>query len=349
MRQPYHFAFLLLFVLLVACLGNDGAQTSEQATSGIKVTAENFRRAETHRYFTRMVQVGALGKLDHQRELVPVEDQEVVRTNRDTYYSMGVFDLDAGPVTISLPDAGDRYMSLLALDEDHYVVGMYHAPEQASFSRADVGTRYLGVIVRTFGDPDDAADLAKVYELQDAIAVELAAGEGSLDLPDWDQMSLARVRDSLSAISAGMYEYTGAFGSREAVDDRKHLQATATGWGGNPPSEAVYESVSPEMNDGKTPHRLHVDEVPVDGFWSVTVYDKDGFMQPNEWNAYSLNSITASPNTDGSFDIQFGDCDGQVPNCLPITRGWNYTVRMYLPRPEVLNGKWKFPKAEPLR
>ena len=41
--------------------------------------------------------------------------------------------------------------------------------------------------------------------------------------------------------------------------------------------------------------------------------------------------------------IQFGGCDGKIPNCLPIMKGWNYTVRLYRPRAEILNGKWKFP------
>ena len=50
---------------------------------------------------------------------------------------------------------------------------------------------------------------------------------------------------------------------------------------------------------------------------------------------------------DGSVTIQFGGCDGQTPNCLPTMNGWNYMVRLYRPRPEILNGTWKFPEAQP--
>jgi hypothetical protein len=85
--------------------------------------------------------------------------------------------------------------------------------------------------------------------------------------------------------------------------------------------------------------------VPVDGFWSVSLYSAEGYYQPNPYNAYSLNNITANKNTGGSITIQFGGCDGKVPNCLPIMKGWNYMVRLYRPRPEVLDGKWKFPEA----
>jgi hypothetical protein len=49
-----------------------------------------------------------------------------------------------------------------------------------------------------------------------------------------------------------------------------------------------------------------------------------------------------------SRDIQFGGCDDQVPNCLPITKGWNYTVRLFRPRREILDGTWEFPDAQPV-
>ena len=51
---------------------------------------------------------------------------------------------------------------------------------------------------------------------------------------------------------------------------------------------------------------------------------------------------------DGSVTIQFGGCDGEIPNCIPITQEWNYTVRLFLPRREILDGTWRFPEAQPL-
>ena len=74
----------------------------------------------------------------------------------------------------------------------------------------------------------------------------------------------------------------------------------------------------------------------------------DGYFQKNESDAYTLNNITAKKNTDGSVTVQFGGCDGKVPNCLPVVKGWNYTVRLYRPRDEILNGKWKFPEPQPV-
>ena len=59
------------------------------------------------------------------------------------------------------------------------------------------------------------------------------------------------------------------------------------------------------------------------------MYNRDGFFEPNDRNAYSVNNITAAPNADGSITVHFGGCDDDRPNCVPIMDGWNYTVRMY--------------------
>jgi hypothetical protein len=79
-----------------------------------------------------------------------------------------------------------------------------------------------------------------------------------------------------------------------------------------------------------------------------SAYSAEGYFQKNAFDAYSLNSLTAKKNTDGSVSVQFGGCDAKVPNCLPIMPGWNYMVRLYRPRAEVLDGKWTFPEAQPV-
>jgi len=88
-------------------------------------------------------------------------------------------------------------------------------------------------------------------------------------------------------------------------------------------------------------------DVPVDGFWSISLYNAKGNFEPNTLNAYTVNNITAKKEPDGSVRVQFGGCDGQIPNCLPITEGWNYMVRFYRPRAEILSGRWTFPEARP--
>ena len=104
----------------------------------------------------------------------------------------------------------------------------------------------------------------------------------------------------------------------------------------------------PVKNDGATVYKLKVKDVPVEAFWSISLYNAEGFFQKNQYNAYSVNNITAKKSPDGAVDIQFGGCDGKIPNCLPIMKGWNYTVRLYRPREAILGGKWKFPEARPV-
>jgi hypothetical protein len=129
----------------------------------------------------------------------------------------------------------------------------------------------------------------------------------------------------------------------------RHLIGTAIGFGGLPEKDSVYLNVTPAKNDGKTVYGLSVKDVPVDGFWSISVYNASGYFDKNPYDAYTLNSVTAKRSLDGWIDVQFGGRDAKTSNCLAIMPGWNYLVRLYRPRPELLSGTWRFPEAVPLR
>jgi hypothetical protein len=319
------------------------AAFAQSSSAGVPVSVDKFARAESDNYFAINAKVaGGIGKLGHHREPAPVDDQTVIRLNRDTLYSFGVFDLGASPVTVTLPDAGKRFMSLQIINEDHYVpfVAYDHAPH--TLTEKSVGTRYVMVAIRTLVDPSDPKDLDEVHRLQDAIKVSQKSA-GTLQLPNWNQADLKEIRAALLVLAKHTDGFKHAFGTKDQVDPIRHLIATAAGWGGNPDKDATYLGGFVPKNDGTTIYRLRVKDVPVDAFWSVTVYDAAGYFEKNPYNAYSLNNITAKKDADGAVTVQFGGCDGKIPNCLPIMAGWNYTVRLYRPRPEVLNGKWKFP------
>ena len=312
------------------------------------VTVGNFIRAETDTYFAKTVHEGAFGKLRHSRQMTPIDKQTVVRMNRDTLYSDGVFDLDAAPVTITLPDTGKRFMSMQVVSEDHYTTEVVYAPGRHTYDKGNVGTRYVFIIIRTLTNPEDPADVKAANAAQDRIKVEQAKN-GSFQIPNWDPESQAKVRDALATLATLRGSDTGGmFGAKGEVDPVNHLIGTAIGWGGNPPTAATYIGVFPKENDGKTVHQLTAKDVPVDGFWSISVYNSKGFFEKNGLSAYSLNSITAKPNADGSFTVRFGGCTKKLPNCLPIMSGWNYTVRLYRPRKAILDGTWKFPEATPI-
>lgn len=121
-----------------------------------------------------------------------------------------------------------------------------------------------------------------------------------------------------------------------------------SGWAGLPLSAANYNLGSVEQNDGQTPYAVTVRDVPVDAFWSITVYNADGYLEPNDLGRYSYNNVTAKPNDDGSITIHFGGCETGPVNCIPVPSGWNYGIRLYQPRAEILDGSWTFPDIEPV-
>jgi hypothetical protein len=331
-----------IVLLLMAATSLALAQTP---SAGSPVTIDNFARAESDRYMGNAVKEGGFGRFHHRRTPAEIDDQLVIRMNRDTLYSSAVFDLDAGPVRIKMPDAGKRFMSLQIINQDHYTQLVVYGPADVTLTKEKLGTRYVLAGVRTLVNPADPEDVKQVAALQDAIKVSQASA-GKFEVPDWDQASQKKIRDALLALGEFTGGFKGAAGTKEQVNPVRHLIVTAAGWGANPDKDATYFSVTPQKNDGATVYQLNVKDVPVDAFWSVTLYDAGGYFEKNDLNAYSINNITAKKSADGSVAIQFGGCDGKVPNCLPIMKGWNYTVRLYRPRAKILNGKWKFPEAQ---
>jgi len=184
-------------------------------------------------------------------------------------------------------------------------------------------------------------------DLQDAIMVEQSGGPGKFEVPKWDSVSQKKVREALIVLSTTLTDTSDSFGTKDEVDPIHRLISAAATWGGNPRKDAIYLNVTPPKNDGKTIYKLTVKDVPVDGFWSISLYNAEGYYQKNDLNAYSLNNSTAKKRGDRSVTIQFGGCDGKTPNCLPIMPGWNYTVHLYRPRKEILDGTWKFPETQP--
>jgi hypothetical protein len=94
----------------------------------VRVNADNFVRAETHRMFADIQRAaGGFGVFRHNREPASIDDQTVIRMNRDTLYSFAILDL-AEPAWLSLPEADGRYMSAMVVNEDHYINVLLHPP-----------------------------------------------------------------------------------------------------------------------------------------------------------------------------------------------------------------------------
>jgi hypothetical protein len=93
----------------------------------VKVNTDNFVRAESDRMFASLLgQSGGVNRWKHNRVPTPLDNQPVIRQNRDTLYSFAVTDVSHG-ATLTMPDGGDRYVSAMVVNQDHYVNDIFHA------------------------------------------------------------------------------------------------------------------------------------------------------------------------------------------------------------------------------
>jgi hypothetical protein len=127
------------------------------------------------------------------------------------------------------------------------------------------------------------------------------------------------------------------------------------GLGANLPADAVYPIAMADGDgnplNGTNDYVLHFDATdipPVNAFWSVTIYDNDGYQVANSLNRFALSSwMPMQKNPDGSLDLYFqheNPGKDKEANWLPAPNGpFNVTMRLYAPKPSVLIGKWAPP------
>jgi len=318
------------------------AATSAQAES-IKVNAMNFIDAQTAMQFdTYQEKAGGVNKVLNIREPVPVDNQPTIRMNRDTLYSFIVVDISEG-ATVTLPDAGSRYQSMMVVNEANYINAVFLDGGAHEMTTDKFGSDHVWIGIRTLVDSNSPDDIKAVNDLQDAINVEAKSAK-PFESDDYDPASYKVTLKALLELGKGVPNSEGWFGSKEEVDPIGHLIGTAVGFGGLPQKHAFYLNVNPGLPVGE--YQLTAKDVPVRAFWSVSLYNDQGYFQKNPKGAYNFNSVNATKNADGSITIHFGGCDDGRVNCLPIMKGWNYGVRLYEPEEAILDGSYVFPSVE---
>ncbi len=88
----------------------------------------------------------------------------MIRQNRDTLYSSAIVDISEG-ATLSLPDAGDRYLSVMIVNNDHYINDVIHSAGDHDLTVDRFDTDYVLVAARILVDPNDPAELDAVHAL----------------------------------------------------------------------------------------------------------------------------------------------------------------------------------------
>ena len=172
-----------------------------------------------------------------------------------------------------------------------------------------------------------------------------SAPEDAQHLMAWKLPTLARVVNGWSMNTDTMGVYGNYYLKRAII--------TQQGLGANLPQDAIYPiNLADEFGrplDGSNKYTLHFekgDTPPVDAFWSITLYDAEGFQVANRLNRFNLSSwMRLHYNADGSLDLYFqNDTPGVEANWLPAPKGpFNLVMRLYAPRSEALIGKWNPP------
>ena len=174
-----------------------------------------------------------------------------------------------------------------------------------------------------------------------------SAPEDALALMAWKVPSLARVVNGWSMNTDTMGVYGNYYLKRAIV--------AQVGLGANLPEDAIYPLNLADNTgkplDGANAYVLHFDKgatPPVNAFWSVTLYDSEGFQVANNLNRFAVSSwMPFKYNPDGSLDLYFQNtspgADKQA-NWLPAPKGpFNLTMRLYAPKSDALTGKWNPP------
>jgi hypothetical protein len=307
----------------------------------IEVNVDNYARAEVAFQIDRFLGFGAVvDAWTHIRTPTPIDRQSVIRMIRDTLYSIAVTDISQG-ATVTVPDTGGRYLTVMVMNEDGYVNRVIHDPGDEPLTVDEFDTPYVLLLARILVDPTDPDDVAEVNRLQDRITLD-AASTRPWVTGGYDEASYEATKRPLLALGQGIQDARRMFGAKGAVDQVRFLIGTAGGFGGLPEEEAYYAIRATPQSAGR--FVLSVTDVPVDGFWSVSVYNRDGYFDENPYDSYSVNSVTATPDPDGTVTIHFGPEPDGSPNFLVVKDGWNYVARMYRPRPSILDGSWSFPE-----
>ena len=330
-----------------ACVLVIGTVTALVATGGsTAVTYQNYANAQSSMQMNDYQKLAeGVNKWFHIKTPTSIDLQPTIRMNRDTLYSIAVVNVSKG-TTVTLPDAGKRYMSLMPVNEFGYTNFVYYGKGEYKLSAETVGSDYAIILIRTLVDANDPKDIEAVNKLQDSFKVT-AEAKDIYKMPKWDMASYTKVFNMLVALFALEDNTDGMFGTKETVDPIGLLLGAAGGFGGLPSKDAQYFNII-QPKKGKA-FKMVLKDVPVNGFWSVSIYNKEGYFFKSKNGAANINNLIATPGKDGSYTLYFGDCKDEKVNCLAIEDGWNSILRLYQPKKAILSGKWKIPQLIPIK
>ena len=323
---------------------DDKKGASTDSTVGSKaVIPETFIRAETDRMFYDVSHLpgSSINRFFHFRGITPLNQQTVVRMNRDVLYSGAIVDAEKG-ATVTFPAMPDkRYASILVIDNDHYCPTVIYKPGKHELPH-DTKYMFMAIRIQVFNSKD-TAELAMVKRLQDQFIIE-ANSNDEFKKPEWDKITLDSLRGVYEAEFSKFDKYPDEWmGAKGKVNEQTRKYAAAGAWGLFPNKDATYINYNGGNLSGNKCYVATYKVPDVSGFWSITLYGKDGYMKSEN---SVINASNVKFNKDKTFTVYYGaadKCPKDAKNRLDITDGWNFLMRCYLPGKNVLDGTYKVP------
>lgn len=233
-------------LLLLACFGygavvhaEEPAYVGERNAAGeILVDERNFTIAETDRYMSDHSKEYAVNTFRHSREMSSIDNQFVVRENRDVMYSHAVVDISKGATLIN--PKWDVFSVIQVIDENQYTIASIYPGEQQTFTPDDVALgNHLFLNMRTSVRTLDEAGYAEAHKHQDSVVID-AASAAAYQAKGFDTFSLDATRTRLKARMAEADKPEYYFGNKDDVDPTQFLIASAVGIFGLPIGDAAY-------------------------------------------------------------------------------------------------------------
>ena len=223
-------------------------------------------------------------------------------------------------------------------------------PSHRAFARVNYDTLYSWLLLdlttpATISMPETDGRYQSAQVLNEGHWMPFVITEpGEMVFTDrWNKEEILTLRKELQILRDEKgYKSEDMFGKEGEIDFDMNNVGVAIGWGGQPKEGAVYLFYTPDSDEHQT---LTMSNVPHadNAFWSITVYDEDGFVASEPFN---MNSSFAKTNADGDTVLNFGG-DPSADNYLPVYPGWNATLRIYTPQPNYFDGSWVRPELQP--
>lgn len=332
--------FLQLLVLVITLLNIVGCDEGKAKPSyvfqytddgKIIVDERNFTIAETDLYMLNHSNEYEVNTFRHSRAMSSIDNQFVVRENRDVMYSHAVVDISKGATLIN-PD-WDVFSVIQVIDENQYTIASIYPGEQKTFTPKDVALgNHLFLNMRTGVRTIDEAGYLEAHKHQNSVEIK-SNSANPYKAKGFDQTNLDETRKRLKARMAEADKPEFYFGKKEEVEDKQFLIASAVGIFGLPIKDAAYlNTIQPtgKAREG-APSKLTLPPPPLNyekgGFFSVTTYDKKGWIVKEN---FALNNTTAQANDDGTYTFYFNA--PEKANNIDVVKGWTILIRLYAPK-----------------